>query len=171
MKIIVPQVGSEPLAQSVYAVRGSVGAKVLEIIVQKVTAVREHGELSKRLDIAYITIDRIEDCDEGLIIMDDNLTIRPMTYSTRYIYDEEKGQYTVKVGDRLDERPRRLEQAADEFIAMLQRGICTWKFKSRATRSAYGMVARPKQYRSPLEVKQLLEERRTERRRFFMHEV
>jgi hypothetical protein len=171
MKIKAPQETSEPLAQTVYAVRGSVAAKVLELIEQKVAATRNRGELPKRLDINYITIDRLEDCEEGLIIKDDNLTIRPMTYSTRYVFDEEKGQYTVKVGDRLDARPCGLEQAADEYIAMLQRGVCTWKFKGRTTRSAYGMVARPKQHRSPLEVKQLLEERRSERRRLFMHEV
>jgi hypothetical protein len=146
--------GSEPLAQTLYALRGSMSHKVLSELKFQFDVLSRNNPLPKRLQVGLKVVDTLEECGEGLILVDGAVRGNKRSYSTRYTVDKDKGHYVMTIGSELDQEKRRFQQAVTEIIAMLKRGVSTWTTteyvrdvisRTRTCRSAYGMVAVEKQ--------------------------
>lgn len=135
---------SKPLAVAVWAIRGSRSATVLLKISQIIETRKNKDELPERLLIPLHTVTDPKTIEKGLILNDGQVHGKSSTFSTRYRYNPEREQYILTIGTKLPDS--RLYQVANEIIAMIKRGICTWRVTDKSTglirecKSAYGIV-------------------------------
>jgi hypothetical protein len=130
-----------PVASKLYALCGTRAAEVLYRIDETIANARRLDKLKEGLDVQICYVDKLDDAREGLVLVDCEDYGVAKTYSMRTEYDAQKNQYRIKVGSKLPDQ--RIQQVANEVMAMLERGVRTWTDGKRVTESPYGMVAAP----------------------------
>ncbi len=131
---------STPWVNAIYAPAGSCAAEVLHEI-GRIIGPLNNSELSlkvvdSREEMAKIT--------KGLILVSNETHGKTGTYSTRYTQGAQQGLYYLMIGSKLPET--RWKQAANEIVAMVNRGVCIWTIVDkkdgsvRECQSAYGAV-------------------------------